>query len=127
MKIFVCTDKSKGMMFFGKRVSSDSVLTAKIMELVGDNTLSVSTYSSKLFTDFQNINVTDDLSNADYAFIENIDVTDNIDTIYLFNWNRDYPADKYFEIDLSNYTKESKEEFTGSSHDKITLEVYKVN
>ena len=51
---------------------------------------------------------------------------DCIDEVYLFQWNRDYPADMYFTVDLKTGFKKIKvEDFAGSSHKKITLEIYK--
>ena len=51
----------------------------------------------------------------------------NIEDVYVFNWNRDYPADKYFTLDLklNGFKRVKKEEFTGCSHKRITLEIYK--
>ena len=66
-------------------------------------------------------------SKNDFCFVENTDIpTDAADEWYLFFWNRDYPADRYFEIDLyeNGFKKIKTEHFVGSSHKKITLEVY---
>ena len=43
----------------------------------------------------------------------------------LYKWNRDYPADFYFDIDYANdYKLETTLDFVGTSHEKITKEVY---
>lgn len=129
MKLIVAIDKSNGMMFNNRRVSQDKEVTSKIIEITKDSRLLMSEYSSKLFTEYENIIVTNNILDAapeDYFFLEDLDIVEeNIDELYIFNWNRDYPADKYFEIDLSNYKKESKEEFVGNSHKKITLTVFR--
>lgn len=129
MNLIVAIDKSNGMMFNNRRVSQDKEVTSKIIEITKDSRLLMSEYSSKLFTEYENIIVTNNILDAnpeDYFFLEDLDIVEeNIDSIYIFNWNRDYPADKYFEIDLSNYKKESKEEFVGNSHKKITLTIYR--
>ena len=44
--------------------------------------------------------------------------------IILYRWNRVYPADLYFDIDLKNWHIKESNDFAGSSHDKITEEVY---
>ena len=44
--------------------------------------------------------------------------------LIVFKWNRVYPKDFEFEIDLSKWKLEESSEFKGSSHDKITMEVY---
>ena len=50
---------------------------------------------------------------------------DKAEKIIIFRWNRDYPADFYFDIDLQqNWQLESSADFVGSSHDKITEETY---
>lgn len=90
-------------------------------------------YSKKLFT-----NLTDtDVIRVDEAFldkshsvcfVENQDITPylpKIDTLVLFRWNRDYPADFFFTVDLSQWNLISAEDFEGTSHEKITMEVYK--
>ena len=58
--------------------------------------------------------------------VENAEIpADKVDEIYLFQWNRDYPADVYFSLDLnSDYKKIKTEDFAGYSHEKITLEIY---
>lgn len=67
-------------------------------------------------------------ANGEYCFVENACLTsyeNEIEKIILFKWNRRYPADKFFDIDLSKGWKLiSVNEFAGSSHEKITMEVY---
>lgn len=128
MNLIVCIDKNNGIMFNNRRVSQDKEVTSKILELTNNSKLFVTSYSSKLFEGFNNL-VIDDFSNIseiDFIFIEDNEIPlEGINTLYVFNWNRDYPADKFFDIDLSNYKKESKEDIVGSSHKKVTLTVYR--
>ena len=42
----------------------------------------------------------------------------------LCHWNRDYPADMYFKMDLGSWKLAETQEYTGSSHEKITEERY---
>ena len=43
----------------------------------------------------------------------------------MFRWNRDYPADTYFDLSLeSGWTRTETSEFAGSSHETITKEIY---
>ena len=63
----------------------------------------------------------------DYCFAENITVKPyekEVQKIILYRWNRVYPADLYFDIDLKNWHLKESNDFAGSSHDKITEEVY---
>lgn len=66
----------------------------------------------------------------DICFIEDTAITgfeEQIREVILYKWNRRYPADRYFTLDLSDETWEllRTEEFKGSSHERITKEVYK--
>ena len=47
-----------------------------------------------------------------------------IERIVLFKWNRRYPGDVYFDIDLKRFNLIRSEDFAGSSHEKITMEIY---
>ena len=49
---------------------------------------------------------------------------ERIGEIYLYRWNRDYPAEVYFPVDLSVWKCMETKEFAGSSHEKITRERY---
>ena len=49
---------------------------------------------------------------------------ERIEEIYLYRWNRDYPAEVYFPVDLSVWKCMETKEFAGSSHEKITRERY---
>lgn len=134
MKLIFCVEKDNGMMFFGKRHSQDRNLRAKLMKIVGDNKLWMSSYSAKQFTDYQTIIVDDDyMSKAgtdDYCFVENKEYTVvGVTEIILCNWNRKYPSDKFFSTDLkdSNFKRVSTEDIVGSSHKKITIEIWRRN
>ena len=63
------------------------------------------------------------------CFIENIDIApylDIVDTLIVYHWNRLYPSDVKFNIDIekSGFVLDSVIEYAGSSHDKITKEIY---
>ena len=64
----------------------------------------------------------------DYCFVENASVAEfkeKIAKLVIYKWNRDYPADFYFDIDYANdYKLETTLDFIGTSHEKITKEVY---
>ena len=129
MKICVCIDKSNGMMFMGKRQSQDRVQREKLQEIVGDNKLWMSSYSGKLFEPSENICIDDDFPSKagedDYCFLEDIMVDfDDVSSVILYKWNRAYPGDVTFDCYLKDFKKISKRDFEGSSHEKITEEVY---
>ena len=132
MKLIFCIDDKKGMMFFGKRQSQDSVLREWIINHTSGNKLWMSTYSAKQFSDQTNYVVDDNYTTnamvGDFCFIEDKGYSlDNVSEIILCKWNRKYQADKVFDIDLkaNGFKKVSSEDIKGSSHDKITIETYK--
>lgn len=132
MNIIICVDKNNGMMFNNRRQSQDKIVIEKIIDIITVSRLWVSNYSSKLFCEYANVFTSEtfdlDAQHGDFCFIEDSNwPSDNIEDIYIFNWNRDYPADKYFSFDLklNKFKKIKKEEFKGNSHKKITLEIYR--
>ena len=50
---------------------------------------------------------------------------DRVEKIILYKWNRHYHADHYFDISLlDGWVLNDIVDFKGSSHEKITREVY---
>lgn len=130
MRIIVCVDENGGMMFNKRRQSRDRLLIADVTELTAGHNLCMNAYSSQLF-DRRDISVDEEfLSKAqslDFCFVENQSVQpylDEVGEVVLYRWNRKYPADFYFDVDLSTWIITDKEEFPGSSHEKITREIY---
>ena len=122
------------MTFFGKRQSQDRIQREHMMKLIGDNRLWVSNYSKSLFENHSNIIVDDNFFEraevSDYCFVEDKEINlSSCSTIVLYKWNRLYPADKFFDHDLKKlgYKLVSKCDFVGSSHEKITEEIYETN
>ena len=131
MNVIVCVDKNNGMMFMGKRQSQDKVLRDKIFEISNGAKLLMNAYSAKQFDNNEKIIVDEDFLNSagqgDFCFVENKNITcENVERFYVFKWNRKYPGDLFFSVDLKaeGFKKIKKEEFQGNSHDKITLEIY---
>lgn len=125
MILITCIDNSNGIMFNKRRVSKDALLIERLKGITKENKIYVSEYSKPLFDGFDNLVLSiEKLTNNDFYFLEDEDYTGNIDKIIIYKWNRDYPADKYFDIDLSSYELISTQYFQGSSHDLITEEIY---
>ena len=131
MILIACVDDNLGMMFNKRRQSRDSKLNEHIINLTKEKKLWINPYSKELFKDADNIcesnQSTTVAQNGDYCFVENeelkIDI-DKIEKIILYFWNRTYPSDKKFTIDLSEWKEISQEEFEGTSHEKITQKIY---
>jgi len=49
MILIVCVEKNGGMLFFGKRLSRDRILTEKILSETKNSRLVLTPYSAKLF------------------------------------------------------------------------------
>lgn len=121
------------MLFNHRRLSRDRRVCEKILAYSNEKELWMNAYSRKLFTnltDINNIQVDEEFldKSQSICFVENQDITPylpKIDTLVLFRWNRDYPADFFFTVDLSQWNLISTEDFEGTSHEKITMEVYK--
>ncbi len=132
MNIIVCIDKNGGMMFGGRRQSRDEQVILKILDITSHANLLMSEYSFSMFKKQPNIVVNNNFismaQSTDFCFIEDKDIPNqDIEDIIIFHWNRDYPADKYFDFDFkqNGYKRIEKEDFKGTSHDKITLEIYR--
>ena len=132
MKLIVCLDERKGMMFNNRRQSRDRVLIDNMIETVDSDKLFISPYSEKLFEEKDvKLKVKPDPLKAagkNWCFVEDMSVSkykDEIETVVIYHWNRHYPGDLFFDLELDTYSLESREEFAGSSHDKITKEIWK--
>ena len=132
MRLIFCIDDKGGMMFFGKRQSQDKSLRDWIVNYAQGAKLWMSPYSAKQFDANPDISVDDGyMSKAeenDVCFIEDGDYSaDRANEIVLCKWNRHYPSDKVFDIDLKSlgFKKVGSEDIKGSSHDKITIERYR--
>ncbi len=137
MILIAAVDDKNGMMFNKRRQSQDRVLRERIISVSSQSRLWVNQYTQKQFARDEELPenlITDEefLAKAgpgEYCFVENVPVAacqEQIEKIILFKWNRTYPGDFHFDIDLSDgsWQMTSTEDFAGSSHEKITMEVY---
>lgn len=135
MIVIVCVDDDMGMMFNKRRQSQDRILRERIMTITAGKTLWLNCYSEKQFEQdyLPRINVTDqfldEAVNGDYCFVENNDILPyegSIEKLIVFKWNRKYPSDFKFSVPLAEngWKLISATDFAGSSHEKITEEVY---
>lgn len=124
------------MMFNNRRQTKDRIVIQKIKELVADNFLHLSEYSLPLFQGDNNLIVFGTRwfneviikgEEKDFFFIEDSRPKDYeciIHRIILFCWNKTYPADSFFDIDLNNFEQKEEIEFEGYSHEKISMKIY---
>ena len=127
MILAACTDDRFGMSFGGRRQSKDAAVRRRLWELSGGN-LRMSEYSSRQF-DKPVYSGADYLSGArevDWCFAEDLAFeafAGSIGQIVLFRWNRHYPTDVQFRFP-GKWALVRTEDFPGSSHETITMEVY---
>ena len=123
MTVIVCLDDNFGMAFGGRRLSRDSAVCADIVQMASDNAIAMHECSKLLFHGLD-ANISDD---GDIHFVEfeapNV-LLEKADKLVLYRWNRRYPADLRFDEPLDSWRLTETSEFAGSSHEKITKEVY---
>lgn len=135
MLVAVCIDDKGGMMFNHRRQSQDHVLRADLLAMAGEKNLWLNEYSAKQFQpeDQEKLTIAEDfLSQAlegELCFVEDQPLApwlDKLEEVVVYHWNRVYPADKYLDLALIEPDWNMVEccEFTGSSHEKITKEIY---
>lgn len=135
MIVIAAVDDNNGMMFNKRRQSKDSVLRKRILSIAGGGKLWMNDYTYRQFLDCDaagicvNENFYDKAGLGEYCLIENVSAAsraEGIEKIILFRWNRKYPSDFYFDIDLNGcgWKLSETREFAGSSHESITEEVY---
>lgn len=129
MKLIAVIEDRGGLMFNHRRVSKDRILVSRVEALTEGHRLWIHSYSADLFP---NATVDENfLCNAeedDFCFVEDCSVRkyeNRVQEVFLFHWNRRYPADVFFDLPMDRFSLVHTEEFIGYSHEKITLETWK--
>jgi hypothetical protein len=122
------------MLFHDRRLSQDRLQRADLMRLCGKRSLKMSPFSAPLFSEYQSRicvedNFLDGAERGELCWVENRELRPYIkalEGIVVYRWNRAYPADVHFDIALpgDDFALASTQEFPGSSHEKITREIY---
>ena len=128
MIIAACVDEAFGLQFAGRRQSRDREMAARLLSMAGGR-LRIHPDAEKLFSG-QDIYCAEDwltgASDGDWCFCEDtsyLAAAGRIEQIVLFQWNRTYPADLFFQFP-GEWKCTERRDFEGSSHEKITVEVY---
>lgn len=133
MRVIACIEDRMGMSFNRRRVSRDGEISRDILNMCQGKVLYMEENSCQLFEDEKPDNLvvverfdSEELKDA-YCFIEDMQKAEErlVEEVILYRFNRRYPADRYFTIELKNWTLVSQKKFTGSSHDIITKEIYR--
>ncbi|MDE7244947.1 MAG: ribonuclease Z [Oscillospiraceae bacterium] len=133
MIAIVCIDDSGGMLFNRRRQSQDRLLREDLLREAAGKTLWMNAYSARQFKGAlpETVRAEEDFldraGSGELCFVENRDLAPyagKLEGLIVYRWNRQYPADLFFTVPLENWTLVRQEEFAGSSHEKITKEVY---
>lgn len=136
MNIIVCIDDAGGMLFNGRRQSKDSVLRQQAVMLANGQPLWMNSYTARQFAEDAYQGIVDEqfLENAPetaWCFVEKDDLLPyiaKIRQVTVYRWNRLYPSDVKFPMEQfeNRWQPVSTREFAGSSHERITEEVYRL-
>ena len=126
---FICLDDNNGILFNKRRQSQDRVVRKKIMDIVGDGILCMSPYSTKMFSKdgYSNVKAVEGVVPSGFYFFESGNIPyEYIRKLYVFRWNRVYPFDERVDIGyfINNFNLVQLDEMKGSSHEKVTVEVF---
>lgn len=131
MILAACIDDRGGMLFNRRRQSQDRLLRQDLLAEAAGRPVWMSAYSYKLFSPApENIRAAEDFftraGKGELCFFEDADPAPwlaKAEQVILYRWNRTYPADRYFSMPPEGWTLERREDFPGSSHEKISKEV----
>lgn len=122
-------------MFNNRRQSRDRVVNADVVKTAEGHKLRIAPFSLKLFENsyselLVDENFLDLAGEDDYCFVENralLPYWEKIKEITIYRWNRRYPYDLRFDVDLNDtdFRLYKTEELEGYSHEKIIKEVYR--
>jgi len=135
VNIAVCLDDRNGLLFNCRRQSQDAVVRERLLQLAGEHGLWMNRYSAGQFESTDNITVDEafpeNVPAGMWCFVENTDIClwkDRIEKIAIYRWNRQYPSDVVFPVEEFevNWCPVSIREFSGTSHERITEEIYQL-
>ena len=129
--VAVTVDDRMGIAFNKRRQSQDRILISDLVNSVRGK-IYVSDYSKPLFAEYDEHSVTVDdpiseCPDGECCFLEKtlIDAhIGDVEKFIVYRWNRHYPSDMKLDVDFSGYRMVESAEFVGSSHEKITKEIY---
>ncbi len=130
MIVAVCVDDNYGMLFNKRRQSRDNAVLMNIAQ--EHKRVWIHTFSEKMFVEYAGQSIVDDdfLTKAgeeEICFVENQllkSYENKIEEVIIYKWNRKYPTDFKFDLNLTEWKLVESVDFTGNSHEKITKERY---
>lgn len=136
MRCFICLEDRGGMAFNKRRLSKDSKVIEDIVRTIEDKTLLIEDYSKSLFDDkaikLKSVSSFEKsmglVKYGENVFAELWDpYGKGFEEYVIYRWNRTYPFDLAFDHDLQadGFQLEMTYDFEGTSHEKITKEVWR--
>jgi exoribonuclease R len=138
--IIACLDQKNGMAFNHRRQSQDRVLRRRILEICRGHRLWMDGKAFALFAPqieeaggressqiFVSENPMESAGTGDYCYVEMTPLQEDEDRaagLVLCRWDKVYPADVYFDLDMTQWLQTGEENLAGSSHEKITIMYY---
>lgn len=127
MTLYICLDDRNGLQFNRRRQSRDAAVLEDIRSRLSGKLL-IDPFSEKLIQEGEIPYVLPPETAEDY-FAEDVpseEVLEQTEKIVVYRWNRHYPSDVKWEPDLTGmgFVLTETAEFPGTSHEKITREVY---
>lgn len=131
MTVICAVDDDMGLSFNGRRQSRDRAVTERICELCREMPVHTTASGARLLPEGTEVYLSEDplrdTPEGEGCFIETMDpaeAADRVERVILFRWNRHYPADVRFTLPLEDMTLLSRVEYPGSSHERLTEEVW---
>lgn len=128
MILIMCLDPKNGLMFNNRRQSFDRCVQKMILEHAVNRSFVVAQYSKKKFPNADAVEkLSDTIDGVCFAETEELALSSAqfADKIIVYRWDKTYPADTYFPMDLlEEYSLLETLEFEGYSHECITEEIY---
>lgn len=131
--IYLCLDDRNGMLFNHRRQSRDAAVLEDIRAGI-PGVLTIDPFSENLIREAEIPYVLapenlDSLPEDAHFFAEDRqadEIAQLASVIVIYRWNRHYPADTHWDIDPAafGFSLQDTREFVGTSHEKITREVY---
>jgi len=134
VKVIVIVDDRMGTEYNRRPLSRDRKLIRDLLFLTGPAPLYADARLLSLFpeNDRHSVRVSDDpfadAGPGEYVLAGGrplSDIQDQIEELILYRWNRHYPSDKRLDLDPDAWTLMQYASFAGSSHPRISREIYK--
>lgn len=134
MNVIVCLDPKNGMQFHHRRQSQDARQRQDVKQMVQGQPLYMRAKSYALYRDVDEGNIIVDeqglehASAGEWCLVEEEALqpyTARIERLVVYRWNHVYPSDRYFDLDVTKWTRLETIVLRGRSHEAIQKEVYR--